>query len=175
MTFHVPRWAKIVTVAILVLGVGAAVVDRVVVAAVVGTYSPDWASTSSTDAATRGLLRARPVVTPSVLVYRGDSLAIVDAWVEQATRIEYKWLLFRQELREPRYRLVLKASEDWNPTDFRCDDWLRYSDTIPLGEAGSRVFFDVQPTSGFPEIIRLRVTQFESCRQSTASTKPLPE
>lgn len=175
MTFRLPRWAKIVTVVVLVLGIGAAVVNRVVVAAVVETYSPDWASTSSTDAAKRGLLRARPVVAPQVLVYRGDSLRIVDAWVEQVTRVEYKWLLLRQELREARYRLVLKASKDWHPTDFRCDERLRHSDSISLSESGSREFFDVRSTPTFPDTIRLRVTQSESCRQRTSLPKSLPE
>ena len=152
-----PRWLRIAGIALLVVVLLAAAAFRVVDVGVTEFYSRGWISESAADAARRGVLRAQPTVIGSRQLYEGDSLSIAEAWIEQITRIEYKWYLQRRVIALPRHRLVLRAAPGWRPTDYSCDRWLVYSDTIRLGESGSRLFFDEGLTPPFPDTVRLGV------------------
>ena len=70
-------------------------------------YSPYWTSSSSDDARARGVFVASPVIATPVIEVDGFQATVTDAWVEEVTRIEYKYFLFDREVREGRYRLVI--------------------------------------------------------------------
>ncbi len=139
---------------------------RVIHVGVVEYYSASWTATSSVDAEARGILLERLHVSPRQLSYRGDTLMIEDAWVERLTRTEYRWFLVRREVVQPGSRLVLRASGDWRPNDFSCDDGLTYADTVQLAQSGGRYFFD-QPyqttESSFQGTLRLGVLRRKNC------------
>ena len=152
---------------LVVLAVVAAIVaipSRYAYVGIQERYSRDWNAASSADAEARGILQARPVITPATVQYLGDSLSFVDAWVEQVTRIEYPWYLFRREVKEPRYRLVLQASNDWKP-NFRCNERLVHSDSIGLSMSQSDVteFYSVRTEPSFPDTIQLGIEKHGEC------------
>ena len=126
-------------------------------------YSSGIYAKSSAEASARGLLRARPVVLGQPQIFHGDTLTIADSWVEQVTHLEYRWHLVRRESRDPSYRLVLRAAQEWRPTDFGCDRSLAYGDSTFLGTSGGSYFIDVRRDLAFPDTIRLHVVRNPSC------------
>ena len=157
---HVLRRAAVVLgVTMAILFVGA----RVAFVGVAERYSRDFSSSSSREAESRGVLRGRPAVSADDIVLSGDTLRIVDAWVEQVTHLEYPFFLWRREIQDPRYRLMLTASSGWKPTDHRCGGSLRYSDTLGLGSINNTHFFHVRDDADFPDPIQLSVVQAPGC------------
>jgi hypothetical protein len=102
----------------LVIGVVAATVflggasSFLVSRAVDQFYSPVWRSDNSNDAKRRGVFVTSPVVVPAV-VAASDSvdLRVTDAWVERPTHAEYRWGLFRREVQDSAYRVVVLLTQ----------------------------------------------------------------
>jgi hypothetical protein len=164
-----PRGLRIAGVAVLAIVLIAAAAFQFVQVGVTEHYSPGWMSESSADAARRGLLRARPALTAQRQFFRGDTLVLAEAWVEQATRVEYQWYLRRRVVQLPQYRLVLRAAPTWRATDYSCDQRLVYADSIELGESQSRFFVKVGLRPPFPDTVRVRVIARSSDPQCHAT------
>ena len=170
MSRSVRGWLQVAGLTAIMVAVPVFIAWNVVMGGVTEFYSPGWYARSSTEAAARGLLRARPVVVPRRHFFHGDSLTIDDAWVEQATHVEYRWYLLRREIRDPRYRLVLRAGADWQPTAFGCDRWLAYGDSTSLGMSGWSYFIDVRHDQAFPDTVRLVVVRSPACETTVEPT-----
>src|SRR5687768_15378606 len=91
------RAAVVLGVTLAILFVGA----RVALITVTERYSRDFSSSSSKEAESRGVLRNRLAVSADDIVLYGDTLRIVDAWVEQVTHLEYPFFLWRREIQDP--------------------------------------------------------------------------
>jgi hypothetical protein len=91
---------------LIVVGACVAVLRQILVAQVMGRASRHWTSTSAADARRRGVLVGEPVVTTPVIQADSFQAAVTDAWVEEVTHLEYRFLFFKREVREGRYRLV---------------------------------------------------------------------
>lgn len=153
-----PRWVRVFGGVFLALVLLAFAAAQLVAVGVTEYYSRAWHAASSTDAVARGILRARPALPVRDVRFEGAPLHVRDAWVEQATRIEYRWYLWRRQVLEPRYRLVLLADPVRVPRHYDCDEWLAYADTVRLGDGGDDFF---TPIAGppFPDTVRLRVVR----------------
>ncbi|MGG6263840.1 hypothetical protein ACQ4M3_11235 [Leptolyngbya sp. AN03gr2] len=105
---------KIIAGVLLSLGVGAAIVLKLINNAVAEFYSPGFISNSVSDARSRGVLIAQPRLESNVIRWKGSEYAIRSAWIEQATRIKYDWIFFERVI-PTGYRLVLAIDRTGNP------------------------------------------------------------
>jgi len=103
---RLPRWLRITTTVLVVVGVCLAVARWILVVQIMSYYSRRWTSQSSTDARRRGILVAAPVVATPIIQADSFQATVTDAWVEEVTHLEYRFLFFKREVREGRYRLV---------------------------------------------------------------------
>ena len=107
MNVRNPRWLRESLVVLAVLGVGYLVLNQLLVVSVNGYYSPGWTSQSSSEARARGILISTPVVATPQLQSDTIPVKVVDAWIEEVTRLEYRFYLIEREVREGRYRMVV--------------------------------------------------------------------
>ena len=117
-------------------------------------YSRAWHSPSSAEAEARGILHARPVVPRRDFDVEGAPLHVEDAWVEQVTRIHYRWLLFPVRIPRPGYRLVVRTTPADAPRGRRCGDRLS-AGTVRLVTDGAFFFAPIDPP--FPDTLHLQV------------------
>lgn len=179
---RVSRWLKPVAIVVVALGVAALVAWRVVDVSATEYFSHAAHATSSVDAEERGILRARPAVPARDFAYEGRHLHIRDAWIEQVTRLDYRFYVWPREIREPAYRLVLLADPASGPGKFDCDEWLVAGDSAALSNGDDDFFEPVQPP--FPDTVRLHVVRRNNrcdphatgnaARDSSWLTKELP-
>jgi hypothetical protein len=159
----IPRWLRITGAVAAVLLLVAFVGFRVMNTVIIEHYSRGWHATSSASAATRGILRGRPVIVPGDLVYERRPLHITDAWFEQATHIDHRWYLFRHEVVDPRYRLVLLADRRAGGRDVDCNDSLAHgADSTEFGTGGD-AFFDDRVMPPFPDTLHVSVIHRSGC------------
>lgn len=140
-----------------------AAASRVVEADVAEYYSPGWYSSSSAEAARRGVLVRRPVIEADSLTYEGAPVRVSDAWIEQVTHVEYPWYLWRREVRDPALRLIVIGARDHVPPGRFCDEGLTDGYTERFASSGTSdrpVWYSVRRAGSdppFPDTLRLAI------------------
>jgi hypothetical protein len=133
----VRSWLRGVLVGLVAIALVAFAGFQVMNAGIVEHYSPGWHSESSAEAEREGILVRRVAVVPDSLTAGGTHVRIVDAWVEQVTRVEAPLFVFRRTVRDTATRLVLVGRRTGAPSDSGCFDRLYRAPGEWLGGAGS--------------------------------------
>lgn len=95
----------------------ALLVRQLVVGSVVEAYSPGWHSPTSAIAEEKRLLIARVAVQPDRVLLNGAEVEPLEAWVEPATRVEYRFFLFPRTIRDSQNLLIvhLRSAPEQTP------------------------------------------------------------
>src|SRR5882672_5126546 len=113
----------------------ALLVRQLVVGSIVESYSPGWHSPTSAVAEQKRLLITRVAIQPDSLLVNGEEVVPLEAWVEPATHIEYRFFFFPHTVRDSQNLLIvhLKYSPDQTPYTGASED-LAYGDSIVFDE-----------------------------------------
>ena len=65
-----------------------------------------WISSSTADAAKRGILVAHPRLVDSTFLYRSGAYRVADLWIEHTTHREAPWLFWASTIVDSAYRVV---------------------------------------------------------------------
>jgi hypothetical protein len=162
------RWKILIGVAASVLIVGGGS-SLLISRAVDQTYSADWRSSSSSDAARRGVLISSPVIMPAVAsASDAVDLRVTDAWVERPTHVEYRWLFMRREVKDSAYRLVVhltkvpRGDSAWTDLSRRCFAFVDfYLNEKRVGSSGDFAHEELfyQSSTPIPDTVRLRIVR----------------
>jgi hypothetical protein len=127
-------------------------------------YSSYQTTFSIADSKKVGLFVSQSNIEKPIVELNGYKYPIKEIWIEQATRVEYKWLLFRKRI-PTGYRLMAtlsvpyESAEDENLTKtwdkaLFCNDTIKLSSVI-AGASDNRWLYygDVAPP--FPQQVRL--------------------
>ena len=87
---------KIIGTTLLFIGLGVLVATQYIHKVVVEYYSPGFVTESIAEARTRGVFISQPSLKNKVIGWGKSEYPIREAWIEQATRIQYDWLFFRR-------------------------------------------------------------------------------
>src|SRR4051812_34343408 len=90
----------------LLLILGRVFVNFLMDSAIVEYYSGSWTSYSINEAKKKGVFISQPELENNMIELNGFKYPIREIWVEQSTRIEYKWFFFRQRI-PTGYRIIL--------------------------------------------------------------------
>jgi hypothetical protein len=142
-------------------------------------YSPGWHSSSTENARYRRAFLASPTIVPGELRLEDSmELRVVDAWVERPTHVEYRWGLWRRELQDPRYRLVINlvqvpvGTAQWTYASGRdlASFKLLIEDQAPTygGNANVQTVW-LESETPFPDVIHLRLLESDSEEQAPTS------
>jgi hypothetical protein len=104
------------------------------------TYSRFYASPSSVEAESLGVLVSRPVLRDSTIHLGSSDARILDLWYEHETRIEYQFLIRRRLVRLGRIRVVAHVQmpqEDAPRGTMFALSGLQESDTLPLDKGSA--------------------------------------
>lgn len=114
---------KVVAGTLLAVGLGAIVVMQYIRKVVVEYYSPGFVAESIDEARTRGVFISQPFLKSKVIRWGKSEYPIREAWIEQATRIQYDWLFFRRVI-PTENRLILKIGEIGKPPSKNFPDYI---------------------------------------------------
>lgn len=117
-------------------------------------YSPMWLSQSTADARARGVLVHRPVLAESVVRWRRRDYLIEDVWIEAATRVHYRWLLFEETRRTGENRLIARFERGDIPAGPGTGQELGFNDSIPFDALSGNVTY-ARVTPPYPDSIRI--------------------
>lgn len=90
---------------------------------VVEYYSSGFVTKSIDEARTRGVFISQPALKSNVIRWGKSDYPIREAWIEQATRIQYDWLFFRRVIPTDN-RLLLKIGEVGKPPGKSFSDYI---------------------------------------------------
>lgn len=117
-------------------------------------------SASAEEAAARGVLVARPAVAPETVRVAGSPLRAREAWIEEETRVDYRWYLVRRDVRTGRTRLVLRLEalprEDSRLTAVSGAERLEYAPGRRFDESVGIETWIAEVVPPFPDTLRLR-------------------
>ncbi len=121
---------------VVLLGIGGFLLHRSIVVSQMEANAPTSASYSVESSKEWGKFIRRVQVSPGHLTYRGDQIAIADAWIERVHDIKYRFLFFWSQSYRDEYRLVvlpgMLPSTDNNFTLY-CPESRRYFATQSSG------------------------------------------
>ena len=166
---------SIVVALVLVVALGLRWIDI----AVSESYSYGWTAKSSSEAESEGRLAARLAVLTPDIELNGARYCVADAWIERAYRVDYVLLLYRRQILDDKYRLLVRlepadtgAFEERLEQQLMGGDWLAYNDTLQFSvTSGDLWYTTVEPP--FPAQIHLRARRPIAPRTST-SQAPVP-
>src|SRR6266581_1857151 len=101
------RWVKVSAVAAVIILAATGVAWRLMQVGIVESYSRSWHSNTSRESERRGFLVARLITDPPQIRCKGVVFDITDAWIEPRTHVEYPFYLFRREVRDTGYYLIV--------------------------------------------------------------------
>lgn len=114
---------KIVVGTLLLVGLGSLVATKLIDNAVDEYYSPGYITESIAEARTRGVLLSQLALKSNVIRWGKSEYPIREAWIEQATRIQYDWLFFRRVIPTDN-RLILRIGEIGKPPGKNFSDYI---------------------------------------------------
>jgi hypothetical protein len=154
------RWQKIGAGAVGTLVILALIAYRAVEVSITEFYSPEWHSDSSAEAQQRGVFVKRVIAVPETVAWDSTPFRIKDAWIERRTHVEYAFLLWRRELVDSGFRLILRTEpigQAGAVMPFSSADWLGYNDSLRFDTWSGSTFWLRTLHGDLPDTVRLRV------------------
>lgn len=106
---------KLLSRIIVSLVLVALIVNQIIHNIVVELYSPDWVSSSISEARNRGVFISQPSLKKNTISWKDSEYFIDEVWIEKAFCIKYE-LIFIQRFIPMGYRLMLRINPKENPS-----------------------------------------------------------
>jgi hypothetical protein len=150
---------------ILLLVLAGAFVYFLIGASIDETYSPSWTSYSIDEAKKDHIFISQPDLENTVIELDGFKYPIREVWIEQSTRVEYKWIFIRQRI-STGFRLMLTLTVPYDsPEDHNlinqagrtfpiCNDSIWLTTIVPAARKDMWKFYG-QVSEPFPQSVQL--------------------
>jgi hypothetical protein len=111
-------------------------------------HSSGWYSESSAAAAATGILVQRPVLVDSAIPLRTGDVRVVDAWIEEQTKVERRLFFWQRRVHTGAYRLIIHANLPHFAEGAATLATVSGPDTVPMlggsSASGRKVFVRLQ-------------------------------